>query len=86
MLSEYIDLRIMENFAVRRFHYLKTSVFNWRPETNSFIRTTWYYMLSSIIQSELSTINISCMSLKAVQELSILTIEHPYHLILSTSD
>jgi len=37
MLSEYIDLRIMENFAMRRFNNLKTSVFHWGPETNSFI-------------------------------------------------
>ena len=84
VLSEYIDLLVVEHLTMTGFYHLETSIFHWRPEPDSLVGAGRYNMLSSIINSELCAIHVSGVPLETVHELSILRIEHPNEFVLAS--
>jgi hypothetical protein len=86
VLTEDIDTCIVEVLAMGGLDGLEAGVLHRRPELDGFVGTGTYHVLSLIEQGELSCVYLCCVPLQATNELTIGTIEEPYHKVLAPSD
>ena len=77
MLSEHIDLTVVESLALSCFDDLKASIFHRGPKSDGFVSTATQDVLTLINNCELARVDITLMALQTAHELSVLTIEHP---------